>query len=55
MSSKKKLKVFKYYSDAIIHCVNNDIKYNKVCKHESRPNTTYNWFVLTKNGKPLMA
>lgn len=53
MQSKKKLHVFKNYSDAIIYCVNHDVKYSRVCKHESRPNTTYNWFVQLKNGKVL--
>ena len=53
MPSKKKLKVFKQYSEAIIYCVNNGIRYSRVCKHQTRPNTTYNWFVQLEGGKVL--
>ena len=53
MPSKKQLKVFKHYYEAIVYCVNNDLKYKEVVKHPSRPNTMYNWYVILKNKKPL--
>ena len=53
--AKKQLKIFEDYCDAIIYCFNNDIKFKKVEKHNSRTGTSKNWFVHLNNGKSLKA
>ena len=51
--AKKRLKIFEDYCDAVIYCVNNELKYKRVEKHSSRAGTSKNWFVHLSNGKTL--
>ena len=53
MARKKTLRIFTEYCDAVMYCVNNDIKYRNVIKHGSRPNTSKSWYVIKSNGKAL--
>ena len=53
MARKKTLRIFTEYCDAVMYCVNNDIKYRNVVKHGLRPNTSKSWYVIKSNGKAL--
>jgi hypothetical protein len=47
------MKIFTNYYEAVIHCIMNDVVGYRVKKHDSRPNTMYNWYVIDKKGKHL--
>ena len=55
MARKKTLKIFVEYCDAVMYCVNNDIKYRNIIKHSDRPHTSKLWYVIKSNGKALRA
>lgn len=50
--ARKKLKIFKEYCDPFIYCINREIKYSRVMKHDSSVGSR-DWYVVLKNGKVL--
>jgi hypothetical protein len=47
------MKIFTNYYEAVMHCVEKDIHDYRIKKHDSRPNTTFNWYIIDKKGKPI--
>lgn len=47
------MKVFKHYYEAVMHCGEKGIQGYRVKKHQSRINTTFNWYAIDKKGKPI--
>jgi hypothetical protein len=47
------MRIFKNYYEAVMYAGENEMKGFRVKKHPSRLNTTFNWYIIDKKGKPV--